>query len=250
MWADSHCHVPYEGVGLEVIDDARAAGVTRLVTVGTDAAQSARAAQVARDHDGVWATVGLHPHEADAGLDAVVEVLDGTGPEVVAVGECGLDYYYDHADRSAQRAMFAAQIALASERDLALVIHTRDAWADTFDILAGTGVPQRTIFHCFTGGTDEARRCLDLGAWLSFSGIVSFKTADDVRAAAALCPLDRVLVETDSPYLAPVPHRGKPNRPALVPLVGAALATAMSRPVAEVEAATWANTAAVFRLQP
>ncbi len=250
MWADSHCHVPYEGVGLEVIDDARAAGVTRLVTVGTDAAQSARAAQVARDHDGVWATVGLHPHKADAGLDAVVGVLDGTGPEVVAVGECGLDYYYDHADRSAQRAMFAAQIALATERDLALVIHTRDAWADTFDILAGTGVPQRTIFHCFTGGTDEARRCLDLGAWLSFSGIVSFKTADDVRAAAALCPLDRVLVETDSPYLAPVPHRGKPNRPALVPLVGAALATAMGRPVAEVEAATWANTAAAFRLQP
>ncbi|MDQ2724347.1 MAG: TatD family hydrolase [Actinomycetota bacterium] len=242
--------MPYEGVGLEVIDDARAAGVTRLVTVGTDAAQSARAAQVARDHDGVWATVGLHPHKADAGLDAVVGVLDGTGPEVVAVGECGLDYYYDHADRSAQRAMFAAQIALATERDLALVIHTRDAWADTFDILAGTGVPQRTIFHCFTGGTDEARRCLDLGAWLSFSGIVSFKTADDVRAAAALCPLDRVLVETDSPYLAPVPHRGKPNRPALVPLVGAALATAMGRPVAEVEAATWANTAAAFRLQP
>ena len=250
MWTDSHCHVPYEGVGLDVIDDARAAGVTRLVTVGTDAAQSALAAQVARDHDGVWATVGLHPHEADSGLEAVVEVLDATGPEVVAVGECGLDYYYDHADRSAQRAMFAAQIALACERDLALVIHTRDAWADTFDILAAAGVPRRTVFHCFTGGPDEARRCLDLGAWLSFSGIVSFKTADDVRAAAALCPLDRVLVETDSPYLAPVPYRGKPNRPALVPLVGAALASAMGRPVADVEAATWANTAAAFRLEP
>ncbi|MDQ2727366.1 MAG: TatD family hydrolase [Actinomycetota bacterium] len=242
--------MPYEGVGLDVIDDARAAGVTRLVTVGTDAAQSARAAQVARDHDGVWATVGLHPHEADAGLDAVVEVLDATGPEVVAVGECGLDYFYDHADRSAQRHMFAAQIALAIERDLALVIHTRDAWTDTFDILAGTGVPPRTVFHCFTGGPDEARRCLDLGAWLSFSGIVSFKTADDVRAAAALCPLDRVLVETDSPYLAPVPHRGQPNRPALVTIVGAAVATAMGRPVADIEAATWANTAAAFRLDP
>jgi TatD DNase family protein len=250
VWTDSHCHVPYEGVGLDVIDDARAAGVTRLVTVGTDAAQSARAAQVARDHDGVWATVGLHPHEADTGLVAVLDVLDATGPEVVAVGECGLDYYYDHADRSAQRDMFAAQIVLATERDLALVIHTRDAWADTFDILTATGVPPRTVFHCFTGGPDEARRCLDLGAWLSFSGIVSFKTADDVRAAAALCPLDRVLVETDSPYLAPVPHRGKPNRPALVPLVGAALASAMGRPVADVEAATWANTAAAFRLEP
>lgn len=250
MWTDSHCHVPYEGVGLDVIDDARAAGVTRLVTVGTDAAQSARAAQVARDHDGVWATVGLHPHEADAGLDAVVEVLDASGAEVVAVGECGLDYYYDHADRSAQRNAFAAQIALAIERDLALVIHTRDAWADTFAILAAVGVPPRTVFHCFTGGPDEARRCLDLGGWLSFSGIVSFKTADDVRAAAALCPIDRVLVETDSPYLAPVPHRGQPNRPALVPLVGAALAAAMGRPVVDVEAATWANTAAAFHLEP
>lgn len=250
MWTDSHCHVPYEGVGLDVIDDARAAGVTRLVTVGTDAAQSARAAQVARDHDGMWATVGLHPHEADAGLDAVVDVLDASGAEVVAVGECGLDYYYDHSDRSAQRDAFAAQIALAAERDLALVIHTRDAWADTFAILAAAGVPPRTVFHCFTGGPDEARRCLDLGAWLSFSGIVSFKTADEVRAAAALCPLDRVLVETDSPYLAPVPHRGQPNRPALVPLVGAALAAAMGRPVADVETATWANTAAAFRLEP
>ncbi|MDQ2725697.1 MAG: TatD family hydrolase [Actinomycetota bacterium] len=177
-------------------------------------------------------------------------MLDATGAEVVAVGECGLDYCYDHANRSAQRHVFATQIALAVERDLALVIHTRDAWADTFAILAEAGVPQRTVFHCFTGGPDEARRCLDLGAWLSFSGIVSFKTADDVRAAAALCPLDRVLVETDSPYLAPVPHRGQPNRPALVPLVGAALAAAMGRPVADVEAATWANTAAAFRLEP
>jgi TatD DNase family protein len=250
MWADSHCHVPYEGVGLDVIDDARAAGVTRLITVGTDAAQSAQAAEVARTHDGVWATVGLHPHEADAGLDAVVDVLDTVGPEVVAVGECGLDYYYDHSDRAAQRQVFAAQIDLATEHDLALVVHTRDAWADTFDILATVGVPSRTVFHCFTGGPDEARRCLDLGAWLSFSGIVTFKTASDVRAAAALCPLDRVLVETDSPYLAPVPHRGKPNRPALVTLVGAALATAMGRPLGDVEAATWANTAEAFRLDP
>lgn len=250
MWTDSHCHVPYDGVGLEVIAEARDAGVTRLVTVGTDAAQSARAAQVARDHDGVWATVGLHPHEAEADLAAVVDVLDASGPEVVAVGECGLDYYYDHADRGAQRDVFAAQVALATERNLALVIHTRDAWSDTFAVLASVGIPPRTVFHCFTGGPEEARRCLDLGAWLSFSGIVSFKTAHDVRAAAALSPLDRVLVETDSPYLAPVPHRGQPNRPALVTVVGAALASAMGRRLADVEAATWANTAAAFALEP
>lgn len=248
MWADSHCHVPHEGVGLEVIAEARAAGVTRLVTIGTDASTSAAAAQVARAHEGVWASVGLHPHDADLGADSLLGVLDSVGPEVVAVGECGLDYFYDHSDRGAQREAFAAQIDLACRRDLALVIHTRDAWDDTFAVLAGAGVPPRTVFHCFTGGPDEARRCLDLGAWLSFSGIVSFRTAGDVRAAAAVCPLDRVLVETDSPYLAPVPHRGKPNRPALVTVVGERLAAAMGRSVAEIEAATWANTATAFRL--
>ena len=125
--------------------------------------------------------------------------------------------------------MFAEQIALAHRHDLALVIHTREAWPETFDVLAAEGVPERTVFHCFTGGADEATRCLDLGGHLSFSGIVTFKTADDVREAAALCPLDRLLVETDAPYLAPVPHRGQTNRPALVPVVGAAVARRSGR---------------------
>jgi len=248
MWTDSHCHLPYEGVGLDAIDDARAAGVTRLITVGTDAAQSAAAISVARDHDGVWATVGLHPHDADQDLDAVVAVLDGAGAEVVAVGECGLDYHYEHAERADQREVFAAQVALAHERHLALVIHTREAWDDTFEILAAEGPPERTVFHCFTGGPPEARRCLDLGAWVSFSGIVTFNNATALRDAAAACPLDRVLVETDSPYLAPVPHRGRPNRPAWIPVVGEAVAAAMGATVAEVEAATWANAAAAFGL--
>lgn len=248
MWTDSHCHVPYEGVGIEVIGEARSAGVTRLVTVGTDAARSAAAVAVARNHDGVWATVGLHPHDAGQGVAGIVGVLDDAGAEVVAVGECGLDYFYDHAERPLQRQAFAAQIALAHERGLALVIHTRDAWEDTFDVLAGEGVPERTVFHCFTGGPAEARRCLDVGGWLSFSGIVSFKNAAEVRAAAAVCPLDRVLVETDSPYLAPVPYRGQPNRPALVTVVGQALAQAMGRSVGDVEESTWSNAAAVFGL--
>jgi len=183
---------------------------------------------------------------AETGLDGLEDLLGEPG--VVAVGECGLDYFYEHSPRDAQRAVFADQIALALAHDLPLVIHTREAWDDTFDVLAATGVPARTVFHCFTGGPDEARRCLDLGALLSFSGIITFKTADDIRAAAALCPLDRILVETDSPFLAPVPHRGKPNRPALVPIVGAALAAAMGREVAEVAAATWANATTTYRL--
>jgi TatD DNase family protein len=147
-----------------------------------------------------------------------------------------------------QRRACAAQIALAHEHDLALVIHTREAWDDTFAVLDTEGVPARTVFHCFTGGAGEAQACLDRGGHLSFSGIVTFRSAGDVREAAALCPLDRVLVETDSPYLAPVPHRGRPNRPALVPVVGAALADAMGTTVEAVAEATWTNAERVYRL--
>jgi TatD DNase family protein len=169
---------------------------------------------------------------------------------VVAIGECGLDYHYDHSPRDVQREVFAEQVALATSMGLALVIHTREAWDDTFAILAGEGVPERTVFHCFSGGPTEARRALAVGAYLSFSGIVTFKTADEVREAAALCPLDRLLVETDAPYLTPVPFRGQPNRPAYVTYVGAGVAVARGAQVGEVEAATWATTSAVFGLPP
>jgi TatD DNase family protein len=220
--------------------------VARLVTVGTDAVRSAAAVELAAAHDNVWATVGLHPHDARNGLDDVVPLLDR--PRVVAVGECGLDYHYDHSPRETQRAVFAAQVALAHERQLPLVIHTREAWDDTFAILRAEGAPTATVFHCFSGGPAEARTCLDLGSYLSFSGIVSFRTADDVRAAAVLCPLDRLLVETDAPYLAPVPHRGRPNQPAFVPLVGAAVAAARRTPVEQVADATMRNGAIAFGL--
>jgi TatD DNase family protein len=248
MWADSHCHIPYEGVADDAVAQARAAGVGRLISVGTDARQSAAAIEAAGRFDDVWATVGLHPHDAIEGVDSVTGLLDPPPERVVGVGECGLDYHYDHSPREVQRDAFAQQVALASELDLALVIHTREAWDDTFAILEAQGVPERTIFHCFTGGEPEARRGLALGAWLSFSGIVTFKTADDVREAARICPPDRMLVETDSPYLAPVPYRGQPNRPALVAVVGAAVAAVRGEPVDVVEDATWAATAAVFRL--
>jgi TatD DNase family protein len=245
-WTDSHCHVPYEGVDESVVEEAAAAGVTRLISVGTDAAQSAAAIAVAQRHAGVWATVGLHPHDAKEGVASVAGLLGSD--RVVAVGECGLDYHYDHSPRDVQRAAFAEQIALAHQHGLALVVHTREAWDDTFAVLAEAGVPQRTVFHCFTGGPVEARRALDAGAYLSFSGIVTFKAAADVREAAALCPLDRLLVETDSPYLTPVPHRGRPNRPAYVPLVGAGVAAVKGVPVEEVESASWVAAGRVFDL--
>jgi TatD DNase family protein len=261
-WTDDHCHLGWDGDDLgelgaagaagavdAQVAEAAEAGVERMVTVGTDVERSVAAIAAARRHPGtVWATVGLHPHDAKQGLDGLVDLL--TEPEVVAVGECGLDYHYDHSPRDVQRAAFASQVALAHERDLALVIHTREAWPDTFDVLEAERVPERTVLHCFTGGPDEARRCLDLGAYLSFSGIVTFRAADDIRSAAAICPLDRMLVETDSPYLAPVPHRGRPNRPALVPLVGSAVAAARGVEVSAVAEATWANAERVYRLAP
>jgi TatD DNase family protein len=225
---------------------ATEAGVTTLIAVGCDRATSLAAIAVAGLHPEVYATVGLHPHDAVDGVDSIADLVDTTG--IVAVGECGLDYYYDHSPRETQRRVFAEQIALANARDLPLVIHSRDAWDDTFAVLVEAGVPARTVFHCFTGGPDEARRALDLGALLSFSGIVTFKGAPDVQAAAVVCPLDRMLVETDSPYLAPVPHRGMTNRPAWVPHVGRHIADLRHIPVADVAAATTANARSVFAL--
>ena len=248
-WFDNHCHVDDDripGGTAGALAAAREAGVTGFITVGTDAARSEAAIAVAAAHDDVWATVGLHPHDAVNGIESIIPLLDGS--KVVAVGECGLDYHYDHSPRALQREAFAAQIALAHTRQLPLVIHTRSAWDDTFAVLAAEGVPASTIFHCFTGGPEEARRCLDLGAFLSFSGIVTFKTADDVRAAAALCPADRLLVETDAPYLAPIPHRGKRNQPGFVPIVGAALAAVRGVNVTEIEDDTRANAWVAFRL--
>ena len=267
-WFDSHCHVQEEfrrageddaeraaGLG-PVMARAHAAGIDRLVCIGTGPATSAQAVGLARSSAGdeasprAWASIGLHPHEARDGVDEVAVLLErelraGDGA-VVAVGECGLDYYYEHSPRDAQRAAFAAQIALAHAHGLALVIHARDAWDDLFDVLAAEGVPDRTVLHCFTGGTDEIDRCLRAGMFVSFSGIVTFKNAADVRAAAARCPLDRLLVETDSPFLAPVPHRGRTNEPSFLPFVGSAIAAVKGCSVDEVRERSASAATRVF----
>jgi TatD DNase family protein len=169
-----------------------------------------------------------------------------TQPRVVAIGECGLDYYYEHSDRPAQREAFAQQIQLAHEHGLTLVIHSRDAWDETLEILDAEGVPPQTIMHCFSGGPDEARRCVERGIYLSFSGIVTFKNAQDLRDAALFCPEDRLLIETDSPYLAPVPHRGRDNEPALVAVVGTAIAKLRGVDPEALAALTSANARAAF----
>jgi TatD DNase family protein len=248
-WTDNHCHLPDDPDALgAVLAAAAEAGVERFIDVGTDAASSEAAYRRALAQPGrVWATAGVHPHDAkDGGLDAVEALL--AHPEVVGVGECGLDYHYDHSPRDVQREVFATQIALAQRTGKTLVIHTRNAWDDTFAILAGAGVPPRTVFHCFTGGPAEAERCLALGAYLSISGIVTYPSAPELREAATRCPLDRLLVETDSPYLAPVPYRGKRNQPAWVSVVGTFVAEARGVDPAELAAATTTNAATVYRL--
>ena len=250
VWIDSHCHLWDNGADL--VAEAHRDGVAWVIDIGTDVERSISALERARTLPGVAATIGLHPHDADSGpaeLEAL-EQLIAAGSSPVAIGECGLDYFYEHSDRASQREAFATQIAMAHRYELALVIHSRDAWEDTFDVLDAEGVPERTIFHCFTGGPDEARASLDRGASLSFSGIVSFSNASEIRDAAALVPADRYLVETDAPYLAPVPQRGKQNRPSWVRFVGQAVAATRGISVAQVAAETTANAQRMFRLGP
>lgn len=229
------------------VERARDAGVDWMVCVGTDLAMSRQSVELAAEYAAVRATVGLHPHDASrlAAERADLEAL-AAAPGVVGIGEAGFDLHYRHSEPDDQEAAFRWQIGLAEQHARALVIHSRDAWDDTFRVLRDEGPPTPTVFHCFTGGPAEARRALDLGAYLSFSGIVSFPGAGEVRAAAAVVPRDRLLVETDAPYLAPVPHRGRENEPALVTAVGEALATARGESPAAIAALTGANAATVF----
>lgn len=251
MWIDSHCHLDrLEDSADRVLDRAAAAGVEAVITIGTDLAASTRAIRLAATHPSVFATVGVHPHDA-AGFDAssAAEVTRmAAGDRVVAIGEVGMDFYRDHAPAAVQQAAFAAQIDVARQLALPLVLHIRDAFPEVIQVLREIGRPDTLVFHCFSGDVEQARQALDLGGYVSFAGNISFKNAQGLRDAARVVPLDRLLVETDSPYLAPVPHRGKPNEPAYLPMVGAAVAQARHRPVEEIAEATRANTIRAFSL--
>src|SRR6476620_2845921 len=220
---DSHCHLNYEGLverQTEVLDNARDRGVFGFLNISTRQREWGDIIAVAEREPDVWASVGVHPHEADAhpdlGAAALVEAADH--PRVIAIGECGLDYYYDKSDRTAQRDRFAAHIEAARQTGSPLVVHTRDAEQDTAKML-GEAVRQggvTGVLHCFTGSADLARTALDIGFYISLSGIVTFKNAADLQDTAKIVPEDRLLVETDSPFLAPVPHRGQKCEPAFV----------------------------------
>lgn len=248
-WVDSHCHLQ----GLDdlggVLRRADQAGVEAMVCVGTDLDSSRQAVELAHVYSQVWATVGLHPHDASRFDDEWDGIAALAGDDrVVGIGEAGFDFHYTHSPPEAQEEAFRAQRDLAGEIGKTLVIHTREAWPETFRALREVTALDRVVFHCFTGGPEEASQALALGAWLSFSGIVTFPGAAEVRSAAASAPLDRVLVETDTPYLTPVPHRGRPNEPAFVAHVGAGLAEIQGISPPAVAEATTHNVGAAFAL--
>ena len=244
-WFDNHCHLP-ENPEEEILR-ARKELVVGFVNVGTDLETSRMAKEKAKIFSDVWSTAGVHPHEARKGIEGIKDLLKDSN--VVAVGEAGLDYHYDYSPREDQNRVFAEHIEMAHTFNLPLVIHTREAWEETFKILDSEGVPESTVFHCFTGGKDEAKECLKRGAYLSFSGIITFKKSELLREAASECPLDRAMIETDSPYLTPVPFRGKKNEPANVVLVGKELANLQDKPLEEIASATTQNALDFYGLR-
>ncbi len=223
MLIDSHCHLEYKGLVEDqagVLDRARQAGVGGFLSISTRQREWAQVIATAEREADVWASVGIHPHEADGHADmGEAALLEASAhPRVIAIGETGLDYYYDKSDRLVQQELFRRHIAVSRATGLPIIIHTRDAEADTAAILrdemAKGGFP--ALIHCFTASADFARIVLDLGLTISLSGIVTFKNARDLQAIAAIIPEDRLLVETDAPFLAPVPNRGKVCEPAFV----------------------------------
>ena len=223
MLVDTHCHLDfpdYAGKVDAVLDRARAAGVGVCVSIGTELKRFAGVRAIAEAHDNVWCSVGVHPHESEKELldDAAVLIAQAAHPKVVAIGETGLDYYYEHSPKGPQRANFRSHIAAARQTGLPVIVHTRDADDDTIDILRdemGNGAFTGVI-HCFTGTQRLADAALELGLYISVSGIATFKNSGALRDVIRTVPLEKLLVETDAPFLAPVPHRGKTNEPAFV----------------------------------
>jgi len=252
---DAHCHLDLIEQPLdEVLAAARAAGIRRVITVGVDVASSRWSAQCSASHDGVYAAVAIHPNEtADAahspsGRESVLaEIASLAGlPQVRAIGETGLDYYRDHASPEIQREFFRAHIEIAKRSGKALMIHDREAHDDVLRILDEEGPPEQVIFHCFSGDAAMAKRCAEAGYVMSFAGNVTFSNAPGLRDAAAAAPPDLLLVETDAPFLTPMPHRGRPNSPAMVAHTVRCLADVKGMGVAELCAQVTATGERVF----
>jgi TatD DNase family protein len=248
---DSHCHLDdaqFDSDREDVITRARAAGIETLVAVGTGSGPPDLEAgiRLADAHPSMYATVGVHPHDAAKAttpetFERLRELL--SHPKVLALGEIGLDYHYDFSPRETQRDVFAKQLALARDAGKPVVIHTREAWEDTLRLLQGT---EDGIMHCFSGGPAEAEQVLRLGFFISFAGMLTFPRAAAIQEAAKMVPQDRLLIETDAPYLAPVPHRGKRNEPAFIIETARKLAELRGETIEEIASATMANFRRLF----
>ncbi|MEE2786916.1 MAG: TatD family hydrolase [Myxococcota bacterium] len=250
---DSHAHLDFDCFEDDrdaVLARARESGVDTIISIGTNIESSKRTAALAGRYDMLWASAGIHPHEADAFNDSEWPELEAlwARPEVCAIGETGLDYYYDYADQSRQRHLFDRHLEASARLDLPVIIHIRDAFEDAFAAIEKMKGHLRGVVHCFTGGPDECQRALDLGLYISLSGIVTFKSARSLQAAVPLIPDDRILVETDAPFLAPIPHRGQRNEPAFVVDTARQVAELRRQTLAEVSASTRANTLTLFRI--
>jgi TatD DNase family protein len=254
MLVDSHAHIQgkeYAGETEAVLERAHAAGVEKIIAVGGagDMSSNTEAIALAERYESVYATVGMHPHDAkDVSQDDLDKLRElAARAKVVAIGETGLDYYYDHSPREVQRQVFTRFIRMARETGLPIVVHERDAATDVADLLREVGGGRlRGVIHCFTGDERAAREYLDLGFCISFSGIITFKNAQALRDVVRQVPLERLLVETDSPYLTPVPHRGKRNEPAYVRFVAQTLAEVKDLSFEDVARATTANVRDLF----
>jgi len=253
MLIDSHCHLDFEALAADrpgVLARAREAGVTGMVTISTWVDKFGEIARIAEENDNVWCSVGTHPHNADQELHIRVADLVRLSqhPKCVAIGEAGLDYFYDNAPRDAQAEGLRRHIAAARETQLPLVIHSRSADEDMASILEDETAKGAFPFvlHCFSSGAELARRGLALGGYLSFSGILTFRNAEEIREVAAFAPADRILAETDAPYLAPIPHRGQSNEPSFVRHTAEKLAEVRGVNLTEIAEQTTRNFARLF----
>ena len=253
---DSHCHLGFDGLYEEhaaVVRRANEAGVTQMINIESAPTleDNQKTIDIARQYDCVFATIGIHPHDSvrvDEDMVQAIGVL-AKDPKVVAIGEAGLDYHYDNSPRESQREAFARWIRLAREVDLPLVIHTRDAEADTLEILRDEPPgPAGAVIHCFTGSLEFAHRCVEMGLYISIPGVVTFKNPGDVPRVAAEVPLDRLLVETDSPFMSPAPLRGRRNEPSHVVWTARKVAELRGMSFEELAVHTVSNTRRIFRL--
>lgn len=250
---DSHAHLDFDRFDADrdqVLQRATACGVDTVITIGTTIASSQRARDLAEQYDMLYATAGIHPHQVDDFLDSDWHMLEALWDRerVIGVGETGLDYFYDYADRGRQQAVFERHLEAARIIDYPVIIHIRDAFDDAFRLVESVGAENRGIVHCFTGGAAECERALSLGMYISLSGIVTFKNAKALREAVPMIPDDRLLVETDSPFLAPVPHRGQRNEPVFVLDTAREVARLRNTDFEHIAKLTRANTQTVFRM--